>query len=159
MVSYGCGNVQSDKILVRTSHWDNPLPRNLITISQGTDDYVDISWGAGSNASTYQIYRSLTSNPLDGHDISGWINATSFEDHTATPGIVYYYFLRSAGHSGSNPSGFTTSYYSHSKTGYRTSSAPDSVYATYDVHPNRIVISSTATLGANFYRFYRKHNQ
>ena len=57
-----------------------------------------ISWGAVSGASGYNIYRSTV--PNSGFTQIGSTSSLSYTDSTAFPSIVYYYTVTSVGSSG-----------------------------------------------------------
>jgi fibronectin type 3 domain-containing protein len=76
--------------------------------SSGTySDGVHIDWDAVSEATHYKIYRSSTYNGLK--ESTGWFTGNSFVDTSASPGVYYYYWLKSATSStGENASDFFT---------------------------------------------------
>jgi len=79
----------------------NPNPPGAVSASDGAyTDKVVITWealcpGPGrSDTFQYMVYRSQS---LDGakEAVSAWLDSTSFEDTTASPGVHFYYWLKS----------------------------------------------------------------
>jgi fibronectin type 3 domain-containing protein len=59
--------------------------------AQASDGQVSLSWKASSGASSYNIYRSTTSNGEGATPVSSGIKTTTFKDTGLTDGTTYYY--------------------------------------------------------------------
>lgn len=83
-----------------------------VSASDGTFcDRVRVTWNAVACASAYSVWRNTTNNSATATNL-GAVNTTAFNDTTATPGEVYYYWVR-AGNS------FGASGFSATDTGFR----------------------------------------
>ena len=64
---------------------------------QATDgDYFDrvaVSWLASDSCSEYQVYRNIDPDPNAAELIGDWQSEVEFDDATATPGQVYWYWI------------------------------------------------------------------
>ena len=83
-----------------------PDPPGGVVASNNDTAKVVISWNAVANADTYKVFRG-TSNAGGAATELGVTAATSFEDSTATPGQVFFYFIKTV--SGGQESAFSTS--------------------------------------------------
>jgi PKD repeat protein len=94
---------------------DPPVPTG-VSASDGTfPDRVRVTWNASLGAAGYWVYRNTFNSP-PAKEIA-FTSATSFDDLTAGPGQLYWYWLRAIASSGS------TSTYSLPDTGF-ASTAP-----------------------------------
>jgi fibronectin type 3 domain-containing protein len=73
-------------------------PSVNVMASQGTfNALIGISWDKGSDETThFRVYRATVNNPDLAQPISGWITERHFEDTSASPGQVYYYWVTGA---------------------------------------------------------------
>lgn len=80
-----------------------------VTATDNLLDKVVVSWSEIAGANFY--YRVYRADEFDGTKTalgSGWQTATTFDDTTATPGVIYYYFVTAAvDASGSRPSDYS----------------------------------------------------
>lgn len=77
--------------------WRRPLPPGIPTnvwASNGTyADRVEITWDPVPTATQYQVYRA-DSRTGTRTAISGWLSTLKFDDFTASPGFIYYYWVK-----------------------------------------------------------------
>jgi hypothetical protein len=87
------------------SGWGDPAKGWLQTPAPGIQasdghctDKVEVWWDEIDQDTFFRLYRSETSNPDDAVVLTGsdWISDTFFDDFTAVPGRVYYYWARAA---------------------------------------------------------------
>lgn len=116
----------------------------------GYTDKVVVDWTSASGASHYRVFRATSAGGTKSA-ISSWQTGLSFNDTTATPGVDYYYFVKSAVDS----AGSRESDYSGYDSGWRALSPPSSISATDWTYTVKIRITWSATTGANYYRVYR----
>ncbi|MCP5551933.1 MAG: S8 family serine peptidase [Akkermansiaceae bacterium] len=65
-----------------------------VTATNGLfQDRIRVTWQAAAAAVNYRVYRN-TSNSLGGAALIVTTSATMHEDTSATPGVLYYYFVR-----------------------------------------------------------------
>ena len=130
-----------------TSSSAPPAPTGVSATDGASTASVAVSWTASSGAAGYDVYRytsdSSASASLLGSDIAG----TAYTDSTATPGVIYYYWVKAKNAAGS-------SVFSASNSGYRALSAPTGVSAT-DTASSAVTVTWSASAGATYYRVYR----
>ena len=71
-----------------------------LTATGGVGEIV-LAWTAGSNATTYSVYRSTTSGG-EGTTVYATTTSTSYTDTAVATGIVYYYKVASVNSSGTS---------------------------------------------------------
>jgi len=111
---------------------------------------IVVSWDAVSGADLYYVYRSATATPPAGELTI--VLSTSHTDTTCTPGVLYYYWVKSYDEQK------TTAHfsdYSGSATGYRRLSVPSIVSATDGTSTSSITVMWNTTTGADTYELYR----
>ncbi len=127
-----------------------PLPPSGIVASDG--DYTDkvlVSWIASPFASTYNIYQSLDNNTANASlvgTVSG--SLTTFDDTTAIPGAMCYYWVRSV-------SPYGASVFSGSDYGWRALSPPLSIVASDGTSTSYVSIVWSLSAGASAYELWR----
>ncbi|MGD0137373.1 MAG: C10 family peptidase [Tepidisphaeraceae bacterium] len=82
-----------------------PVPTD-VSASGALPGQINVSWDASEEATGYQVWRSLVDNPATASQISGDINATSFDDTSAVPGQTQYYWVKATSEVGT--SGFSS---------------------------------------------------
>ncbi len=107
---------------------------------------VAVSWTASSGATGYGVYRH-TSDASASASLLGSLAGLSYTDSGATPGTLYYYWVKATNASGSSA-------FSASDSGHRALSAPAGVSAT-DSAPSAVTVTWSAATGASYYRVYR----
>jgi parallel beta-helix repeat protein len=80
---------------------------------------VRITWNSVSGASYYQVYRAESSRGTK-TALGSWETGASYDDTLATPGTIYYYWVKAATNSG----GSRPSDYSSYDTGWRAGGGP-----------------------------------
>ena len=126
------------------------LPPVNVAATDGTyTAKVQITWNPASGASCYRVYRATSAGGTKSA-ICPWQPSASYNDTTATPGVTYYYWVKSA----ADYSGDEQSDYSSYNSGWRAMSPPTSVSASDGIYTNRIEISWNTTSGASHYRLY-----
>ena len=99
-----------------------PAPTG-VQASDGTfTDKVRVSWNAASGALLYKVYRNTVNNASTAVHL-GSTGITSFDDATAAPGTVYYYWVRGYGTTGDGV-------LSSADTGYRQAASTSTPTAT-----------------------------
>ncbi|MDD5708384.1 MAG: M12 family metallo-peptidase, partial [Kiritimatiellae bacterium] len=109
---------------------------------------VGVSWTASSGASSYSVWRGTSSSSGAATSIASGLTATSYNDTSATPGVLYYYWIKAT--NGAGTSGFSAS-----NTGYRKLAAPTGVSATDGTSTTQVTLNWSAVTGASYYRVYR----
>jgi len=73
-----------------------PAPTN-VSASDGTYiDRVEVTWAASSGATSYTVYRAPSLAALAKKTVLGTTSDTLFNDTTAIPGRIYYYWVRAS---------------------------------------------------------------
>lgn len=127
-------------------------PTQVTTDSPGFCDRVRIRWNASAGANSYSIWRSQLSNPQSATQI-GTDNASPFDDTSASPGLLYRYWIKAIGPCGT--SGFSQTAEGHlalAPLAPATLSASNGTYCDY-VH-----LEWSAAARANAYQVLRGGN-
>jgi hypothetical protein len=120
-----------------------------VTATQGTaPHHVALTWAAVSGASSYQVFRSTVDNFAVANKISGGVTADFFNDTTASPGVVHYYWVRARNSIGFGPA-------SAAATGYIPLQAP--VVSVTD-EPHHVTLTWAAVTNATSYQVWRSTN-
>ncbi len=143
--SYGilsrCGPANSGYI--------KPLPPATTNATDGSyTDRVRLNWSATNGGISYELYRCTTPSSC-GTVLVETVNGTQYDDLTATPGVNYFYSLRTRGANGSQ-SGLTPS-----NPGDRAMSPPSTVGASDGNYSTRVTVVWSAVLGAKSFNIYR----
>jgi fibronectin type 3 domain-containing protein len=111
--------------------------------------FVPLSWDPSPLADSYRVYRGLLSNGSDATLVAS-PTGTSFDDTTAVPGTVYFYFITAANTSGESPR-------SSGESGWRQRLPPDPVASVTasDDSPHSIRVAWPAADRAQSYRVSR----
>ena len=105
-----------------------------------------VSWGAVAGATSYTVFRHTANASGSAKALKTGVTGTSYADTTATPGTLYYYWVKAVGSGGA--SGFSAS-----DSGYRKLSAPTISAATGST--SGVALSWGAVTGATHYRVFR----
>ena len=131
-----------------------PLPAapTDLSASKGTfSDKVRLSWTGSENAMYYQIFRN-TGNEQSGQVlIEASHPSTTYDDLSANPGVIYYYWVRACMTTG-------CSKYSESAQGWRAETLPappTGVMASVGHYTDKVLLSWTPSEGAMYYEVYR----
>jgi hypothetical protein len=65
-----------------------------LTASTTNPNDVALSWEAVTGATSYQIFRSTTDDVATAAKIAAALTDTNYNDTTAAPGVLYYYWVR-----------------------------------------------------------------
>ncbi len=71
-----------------------PLAAPMNVIAAAGDSQIALSWNVTTNASSYKIFRSLTSGGT--YTLITNVSATTFADTALTNGVMYYYVIHAA---------------------------------------------------------------
>ncbi len=132
---------------------EDPGRRSLNAVAPGASDgtysdRIQINWASVVGASRYQVWRA-DSPSGDLAPLTGWINATSYDDRTVIPGQDYAYAIQASVDTNGNVVGAM----GDRDTGWRSLPAPVWLSVTEGDSPLRV--SLAAVKGASVYRLYR----
>ncbi len=85
-----------------------PFAPTNVQASDNRSDHVVITWGAVAGADSYSIYRGTVDDIMSATEIATGVVGNSYNDATATPGITYFYWVKSVNMFGSTESGSDT---------------------------------------------------
>lgn len=85
-----------------------PLAPTNVQASDNRGDHVVITWEAVAGADSYSIYRGTVDDFGSATEIATGVLGTSYNDATATPGVTYFYWVKSVNTFGSTESGSDT---------------------------------------------------
>ena len=73
-----------------------PSPPGHVSASDGTyTDHVSVSWDAATHATGYQVWRGTTASTNAAVLVAGISGRTNYDDRAVSPGVSYYYWLKS----------------------------------------------------------------
>ncbi len=127
-----------------------PAPASVAATDGTHLDKVTVTWADLAFETGYKVYRNTADNHTGETQIGGTLaaNTTSFDDTTADPGTLYYYWVKGVVF-------FTDTGYSASDSGYRKLAAPANLAASDATSPDHIAVTWDAVTGATGYRVYR----
>jgi len=144
----------SDYSIVDTGHRGPliPAPPDGVVASDGTyTDKVQVTWSANTGADNYMVFRN-TSNTHTGEIVLTDMHpASPFDDITAEPGKIYYYWVKACNAAGCSD-------YSTVDTGYRAPfipAPPGGVAASDGTYPDKVQVTWNASTGADNYKVFR----
>ena len=70
-----------------------PVAPTNVVASDNRNDLVAVTWGAVAGADSYTILRSTTNDVTSAAAIATGVVGTTYDDTTATPGVIYYYWV------------------------------------------------------------------
>ncbi|MBP5510039.1 MAG: InlB B-repeat-containing protein [Kiritimatiellae bacterium] len=108
---------------------------------------VTVSWNATPGAEGYKVYRNTANNP-DAAEVVSSVASVSFDDTTAAPGTLYFYWVTTT-------NAVSESAKSAVETGFRSIPAPTGVTATTTSGAAAVTVSWQPVAGAVYYRVYR----
>jgi len=125
-----------------------------VTATKGDyEDRVRVSWRPAlsplGGTVTYNVLRYNTFDPNYAQTIVSGLTVTNYDDTTVSPGVKYYYWVRSVntyGQAGSN---------SVYDSGYRRLAAPGGLFASDGAYTNKVAVSWATVDGASSYYVYR----
>ncbi len=87
--------VGSSELSVSDSGYAGLLAPTGISVSKGAyPNNIRVTWNESTGATKYKVYRNTVSNSGSATDISGELTGAAFDDTCATPGLVYYYWIK-----------------------------------------------------------------
>jgi fibronectin type 3 domain-containing protein len=119
-------------------------PANLT--AQGGSGFVSLSWSASKGATSYSVFRSLTSGGEGNTPVASGLTATSYTDLNVNAGITYFYTVAAVDATGTGPQSAETSTIT-------VASPPANVSAKGG--RGQVTISWQASTGASSYDIYR----
>ncbi len=143
-----CGGVSA--FSASDSGWRVLAPPANVTASDGTyTDKVRVAWDAGGGTH-YRVYRNTTNNSATATAMTSWITSLLWDDTTAAPGSLYYYWVQAAMSSaGAQPSDFSAY-----NTGWRALTPPI-VEASKGTSAEHVLVQWNSPTGATHYCVYR----
>ncbi|MFA5344393.1 MAG: M4 family metallopeptidase [Kiritimatiellia bacterium] len=124
-----------------------PVVPAIAATSGSFADRIRITWPAMSGATSYRIYRSVTANSGDASLLAEPSGAL-YDDTTAMPGTVYYYWMQ-----GVNCA--TLAPWSGSASGYRALAPPAGFSVSKGDYTGSVRLRWTAAAGAISYQIMR----
>jgi fibronectin type 3 domain-containing protein len=139
-----------------TSEWSasdsgtgNTAAPTGVAASDGTySDKVRVTWTAVAGATSYEVWRGASNNLLQPTKI-GSPTAPSYDDTSAAPGKLYFYWVKA------KSAAPLTSQWSASNGGSRNTAAPKSVAASDGTYTDKVRVTWSAVAGATSYEVWR----
>ena len=125
-------------------------PTNVHAADGVYTDKVTITWSSVANATGYQVWRNTSSDNGSALRL-GVSTAPLFDDSSASPGAVYYYWVRAL-------NATRISVFSDGDSGYRALSPPTDVSASDGTFTEKIQVMWNAVSGATGYEVWRHTN-
>ena len=128
-----------------------PLPPTNVQATDGTyTDKVQVTWTASAMATSYTVYRGTYPYTFYAASL-GTTSGMVYDDTTATPGVVYYYWVKAS-------NTFGASDFSAYNAGSRSNGIPlppTNVQATDGTYTDKVQVTWTASAMATSYTVYR----
>jgi fibronectin type 3 domain-containing protein len=121
-------------------------PLNLQASDGTLTDKVLLTWTASSGATSYNVYRAPAA--IATRTLLGSTSSLTFNDTSAVPGIIYYYWVKAC-------LGTGCSVASTANTGWRMLTAPANLQASDGTYTGKVQLTWTASSGATSYNVYR----
>ncbi len=118
-----------------------------VVSAQAGNAQVTLSWGGVTNATSYQVFRSMTSNAFDALPTQT-VSGTSYTDTGLSNGTTYYYVVRAVGIGGTSPASSQVS-----ATPQAAPVAPIGLSAT--AGDAQVALSWSASTNATGYKVFR----
>jgi|GEM_PF-802222 len=123
-------------------------PTGLAVSDGAFTNKVALAWLATPGATSYRVLRAVTNDSAAAATIANAVSNTVYDDMSATPGLLYYYWLVAQQNGVESDA-------SASDSGYRQLQASANIAATLGAHTNAVDVSWAAVQGATKYRVYR----
>jgi fibronectin type 3 domain-containing protein len=125
-----------------------PAPTG-VSATDGICDKIQLRWDPVPNAVGYEIWQGTSSNSVFAAKIAD-VTVTSYNHYSATPGMTYYYWVKTK-------NACSTSPFSDGDTGYRAGApaAPTYVSASDGTSTQSIRINWNTVSGATGYEIWR----
>ena len=141
-----CGWV--DQVVWTPSASGPSAPTSILAHDGVRTDGVTVLWEHSAGATSYSIWRNTSDVSSSATRIATGTSDAIYFDDSATPGVLYYYWVTA-----SNASG--TSGFSPSDSGYRALLAPASLSASDGTSSAAVELAWPAVAGATSYTVYR----
>lgn len=145
-----CGN-HTGRCGGNSGYRATPAPTNVAATDGTRTTDVRVTWTEVEGATHYRVYRSRSSSSGSSTPVSSWQTTTSYNDTTAGPGDLYYYWVRAA----TSVSGGYPSAYSATDTGWRAILPPGDLEASSRTYTDYIRVTWDSSLGATHYQLFR----
>ena len=84
-------------------HLNPKSPTNVVASDGNYAGKVRVTWTAPANTTAYEVWRSTSNNRATAKKISASdVTGTTFDDTTATRGVIYWYFVKAKNASGTS---------------------------------------------------------
>ncbi|TAL49357.1 hypothetical protein EPN83_01250 [Patescibacteria group bacterium] len=88
----GAGGTANDSVTIVTTP---QVPSGLSAVTSPTcGGRINLSWNASANATSYTVYRGTASGGPYGTTVVSGLTTTTYQDSALTPGVTYYYVVR-----------------------------------------------------------------
>jgi hypothetical protein len=148
----GSSSAISDRATVDTRSLVSPP--SCVQATTTLANKIAVTWNS-VGASGYEVYRSTGNNPNGLLPLAANVAVTYFDDYFATPGVTYYYWVKSK-----NASGPSSSFSSPAAAGLKCvilkPEAPTGVRATQGTYEDKVVVEWDAVPGAEYYEVRRR---
>jgi formylglycine-generating enzyme required for sulfatase activity/fibronectin type 3 domain-containing protein len=126
-----------------------PAPAGVAATDGAYTDHVRVTWSASSGATSYKVFRNTTNSSGSASQI-GTPSASPYDDNSATPGTIYYYWVKANNANGD--SGFSSS-----DSGFAAAvpAAPTGVTASDGTYTDHVAVSWNPASGATSYKVFR----
>jgi len=125
------------------------LPPTGVSASDGDHtDKVEVTWDASAEATSCEVWRHTSDDSASATQIASSVAATSYDDTSAAPGVLYYYWVKASNALGSSD-------FSSSDSGYRAVPPPSGVAATDGAYPDKVRVTWNPADGATSYEVWR----
>jgi fibronectin type 3 domain-containing protein len=127
--------------------WRNIIAPGNLQASNGSDlNKVVVTWDSSTDATSYKIYRATTAGGTKNY--RGSRSGTSFNDTSAVPGKMYYYWVKAC-------IGSKCSSFSAYDTGWRMLTPLSSIQASNGTYTDKVRVYWSTSWGATSYEVYR----
>ena len=124
-------------------------PPTSVSASDGSDtNKVRVTWNSVSGATGYEVWHNTSNSSSSASKLGDY--TSPFDDNSATPGTMYYYWVKAK-------NSCTTSGFSSSDSGYATCaapSAPTGVSASDGNYTNKVRVAWDSVSGATDYEVW-----
>jgi fibronectin type 3 domain-containing protein len=146
-----CNGPRCSDFSTHDTGWSRPLAPENVQASDGTfEDKVQINWDAVSEATSYGVYRATSETGAK--TLIGSPTGTSFDDTTAVPGLLYYYWVEACVKS------YCSDFSAHD-TGWSKPPEPENVQASDGIFTDKVLINWDEVSVATSYEVYRAESE
>jgi C1A family cysteine protease len=123
------------------------FPANFTATDETYSDRIYLSWSHAASATSYLLYRNTVNNVLTASLLANE-PGLNYTDSAVTPGVNYYYWIRTVGASG-------TSDYSRVESGSARLLPPTQISASGGTYLDKVQLGWSGSTGAAGYILYR----